>query len=190
MKQLLIATSPSQLLASAFANVAFQVGGYKDGFPVQSAHQSLHNLFNAPVGSDEFNQAFDTLKSLWDRSEGASEMIGRMGDKAPRIEVDLTTNSILINGEDTRSELDLEIADLQIKTLIAGSALEVGAGAIERLLEENGKLKAMVQAAAGVEGVETVMNIHVNGDGFSSFTVDYPCDVEAPSNMSDYVKAA
>lgn len=148
MNQRLNATTPTALLASTVANIANQVGGYKDGFAADRAYQLLHNLFNADQDTDDFVQAFNELRSIWDRAEGASTIIDSLGPMALEVQIDLADNVVYLNGKDTRQDLVDTIDRRSALLERAAKALEEGQEVIANLSAERDKFRDMVMAAA------------------------------------------
>lgn len=149
MQHRLIATTPSLLLASALASVAQNVGGYKDGFPAGEAYALLHNLFANDLASDETIDAFERLKSIWDRSEGASQILDNIGSLNPEVEIDLDAATISVNGIDTRSELQLQVASKSAMLNVTSAGLRAASKVITAQIAEIDRLKGLL-AAAGV----------------------------------------
>jgi hypothetical protein len=120
------------------------VGGYKDGYSVDQASNLLGRLFDSDPESGIGCEAYSELKSIYDRSQGASMIIEQMGgDHTIAVNLSDEDVAIEINGHDTREALTSELQNgrelLDRMTTVLTSAGEC----IQNLASDNGTLREM-----------------------------------------------
>jgi hypothetical protein len=192
MSQTINASTPSRLLASSIAAIAVQVGGYKDGFSEDQAKSLLSQLFDTDPDTPESFEAFATLKSIYNRAEGAEAVVLKLPPSmVAEVLIELADTpegtTVTIGGIDSRQSVLDGLIEAQEAEREAIDALMTDAAQVIRdLREDRDRLQRVVDAYQPAKHKEAAPHFYTMDDWAGDVSSSLPTMEQIDAGIAAY----